>query len=310
MKNKGRTLLVGNFGKPNIGDELILNAALETYPEVIVMTNNSDFSQTFCEKPFECIPFFPTGLRSLLCFMFLKKRRQQLLELKERGVTQVVFPGGGLFAITFRAVLLWTIIFLWIRKILGPDMPICFEAQGVDSDLGWGSKMLIKYVFSRATRISVRDTSSKKALNKLKISAVEVVEDSVEVFLGKQTIWNRGERSQKLILINAISKINNKLSQVLFEKYKKYRKVYISFEEGDRRFVPSKFKGQVFFPKTKTELFTCFSQSEQVLGERFHCLVLGEYFCGAKHVFALKKPYSQKVKNFIQSRGIKMLNKK
>ena len=61
-----KTLLVGNFGADNVGDELILLAALEVYPESLVMTSNPEFSQTFTERTFETISMTPTGFRSML----------------------------------------------------------------------------------------------------------------------------------------------------------------------------------------------------------------------------------------------------
>lgn len=73
-----KTLLIGNFGSGNIGDELILNFSLEKYEkdDVVVMTNEKVFSQEFTEKQFETIPFFPTGVRSFFSFIFDKKAKK------------------------------------------------------------------------------------------------------------------------------------------------------------------------------------------------------------------------------------------
>lgn len=307
MNNEAKTLLIGNFGKPNIGDELILNAALEDYPNVVVMTNNEAFSQTFCEQRFECVPFFPTGMRSWWQFIISKKYRDKILSLKKRGVEQIIFPGGGLFAIRFRAVLLWTFMFLWVRKFLGVDIPIHFQSQGVDRGLSWFSRRLIKHVFSQVTSISVRDKASAKALKELGICEVGIEGDRVDTFLKKQTIWKRGGMPEKLVLINALSEINSKLNQEILERYKDYRKTYLAFEEGDKSYVPKELQREVVFARTKTEIFTYFGKAEQVIGERFHCLVLGEYFCGADNTFVLRIPYSQKVQHFVKFRGIENL---
>lgn len=300
-----KTLLIGNFGRPNIGDELILNAALEQYPDVLVMTNNAGFSQNFCEQRFQCVPFFPTGGRSFLRFVFSKTYRHQLWVLKEK-VDQVVFPGGGLFAIKFRAVLLWFIMFLWVRKVFGMKVPVHFDAQGIDANIGWISKLLVKYVFSRADRISVRDVSSAEVLKNMGINNVEVGGDRVVTFLENQTIWKRGGISQKLVLINSLSKIRKSKMKKILEEFRGYRKVFLAFEERDRTYIPKGLQMEVIFPKTKMELFTYFIKAEKTIGERFHFLVLGVFFCGRKNTFVLKSPYSEKVQNFVKKRGVRV----
>lgn len=297
-----KTLLIGNFGKPNIGDELILNAALDVYPEALVMTNNADFSLCFCERNFECVPFSPTGIRSFLRFLFHKDYRAQLLALKDK-VDLVVFPGGGLFAIKFRAVLLWFFVFLWVRKIFESSIPVRFEMQGIDNGLGWCAKRLVQYVFSRVEKISVREEASAKVLNDLSISGVEVLEDRVADFLKKQGLEKRGEAS-RVILVNGLSGMDEVFDRGMVELSKNHEIIYLLFEEGDRASVPERFLRNCFLPKTKSELFDYFYKAEKVIGERFHFLLLGKFFCGSENTFLLKAPYSEKVKNFVAAHGI------
>ncbi len=294
-----KTLLIGNFGAKNLGDELILNAALEKYPNSIVMTNDPEFSQTFCERKFETIGFFPTGFRSLWKYF---KNRKSHSELKDE-IEQVVFPGGGLFAIKFRAVWIWYMIFWWTRfKFRGK--PIIFECQGVDQNLGGVSKFMVRSVFKRAKSVSVRDPESAEVLNYLVIKNVKIEEDAVAKFMKTQK-WGAGGKS-KLVLINALSKVNEKKWHKIIDKYDGYRRIFIAFQNKDERRMPKELEREFVFPTCKTELFTLFEKAEVVIGERFHVLVLGEYFCGAKHTYMLKAPYSEKVANFVKMKGIQV----
>ena len=57
-----RTLLIGSFGAGNIGDEMILLAALEAYPKSLVMTADKDASATFLAREIQTVQPFPIGL--------------------------------------------------------------------------------------------------------------------------------------------------------------------------------------------------------------------------------------------------------
>ena len=101
-----KTLLVGNFGARNVGDEMILASALERYPDAVVATADAEFSTRFQEKKFQTVLPFPTGLRSWI--RFLSHPEATMRELKGT-IDTIVFPGGGLLAIKDKA---W-----WIKDI-------------------------------------------------------------------------------------------------------------------------------------------------------------------------------------------------
>ncbi len=295
-----KTLLIGNFGAKNLGDELILNAALEKYPDSIVMTSDSDFSQNFCERQFETVAFYPAGFRSYFRYLM---HRKVFADLKNK-VDQVVFPGGGLFAIKFRAVFLWFLVFRQAKKL---GKPVIFEGQGIDKKLGMVSKLLIRSVFTHCKSVETRDKASKEALRFLVIKDVKVAEDAVAAFLPTQK-WGEGDKiaKDKLVLINALSKISSKTWNEIQEKYPGYRKVFVAFQASDKKYVPAELSREVVFPTSKTELFSLFSRAEVAIGERFHFLILGEFFCKAQNTFSLKKPYAEKVANFVAERDIKV----
>lgn len=300
-----KILFIGNFGAKNLGDELILGFALENVKSnAIVMTHNSDFSQHFCENSFETVPFFPTGFRSFYRFFSDKDYRKELLSLREC-VNEVVFPGGGLFAIKFRAILLWFIVFLWV-KYLFKGKKVSFQHQGIDGNLGFVSRFLIKQVFSRVDGVSVRDEVSAKALEQMNIKGlkVQIKEDLVFEQLQKNKL-EKGIEKEKIILLNALSNFSVDKWEEIEYKFPKFEKVFVCFDPKDKRFLPEDFSGRVLCIKSKTELFEVFARAQMAIGERLHFLILGQYFCGSDQTYSLKEPYSQKVKSFCRKQDIK-----
>ncbi|MCF7812717.1 polysaccharide pyruvyl transferase family protein [Candidatus Gracilibacteria bacterium] len=298
-----KTLLIGNFGAQNIGDELILSSALEDYPDCIVMTADSEYSQNFTEKKFETVPFVPIGVRSWLKFIFSSAYRDQIFSLNKKCV-QVVFPGGGLFAIKFRACLLWFFIFLWIRFLL-PDKKIIFQHQGVDKNLSWLSRKMTAFVFSRTDEISVRDEASREAVRDLCGKDVPNTHDRVERYLS--TYFQHSEaQKETMVLVNSKRRWR---SGALKEQFPHHKKIFIALHKKDLRFVSdSSFFDDVVFPRNKTALLNLFQRSSFVVGMRFHSLLLGYHFCSNDKTFVLGAPYSEKVKNFVAEKGISQIS--
>ncbi len=302
-----KTLIIGNFGAGNIGDELILNAALEDYSNVVVMTSDAEASQTFCEKRFECVRFFPTGIRSGLSYLFKKDYRDSVRRLKE--VDQIVFPGGGLFAIKFRAVFLWFVVYLWCRWYL-KGKPVHFLHQGVDKELGFFSKMYTRIAFQGAEKVSTRDQSSAEALNYLVVDKIKESEDQVEAFLPKQKWAEEGSgKGKKILLINALSPLPENIFESLQNSFPNYHIKYFAFQEGDRVFAPKELKREIVKPVVKTEVFKYFQNAQIVIGERYHFLLLGQFFCGKEKTMLIKRPYAEKAKSLQEKYGLKIWTK-
>ena len=117
-----RTLLVGNFGGGNIGDELILTAALAAHPGAVVMTVNPEYSQTFVGHKFDTIPWPPVGIRTMLRHIWQCITNQKPTQIyTQYGINRVVFAGGGLWAgakgFTPKAYWVWTCIWLWLKYL-------------------------------------------------------------------------------------------------------------------------------------------------------------------------------------------------
>jgi len=295
------TLLVGNFGAHNLGDEMIFTAALQDYPDSVVMTSDPEFSQRFTEKKFETVPFPPTGFRSLLRFLVNRKYRADIATLRHCDIKTLVFPGGGLFAIKTRACWLWFLIFVWLKHFF-PKAEFRFEHQGVDQDMSWLSKKLTRFVFARADYVSVRDEASGQALEVLGIKNYVLSEDRVFSYL-KNTDVNAltcPESDEKLLIISALESFD---VSVIEKKYPDHQIIFIPFALSDMSVLPDNFTHEVIFPKNKTELFSLLSQSDILVGERFHSLVCGYHFC---ETFVLREPYSEKVESFCEKHKIKI----
>ena len=286
-----KTLLIGNFGAKNLGDELILNFAIEKIgaKNCVVMTADCDFSQKFCGRNFETIPVFPTGFCSFFQFFLNKNHRKKILLAKS--ADRVVFPGGGLFAIKFRAFFLWFLIFLWVKFLV--KKPIFFENQGVDFPRNFIEKWILKFVFSRTESISVRDFESSEALKKCGIDAKIVADRVFENLKFEKT------EKQKISLWNSRADVD----------FFGQEGVFLAMEPGDLDFARN-FCGKSVFPQTKSELFSLFSVAERAIGERLHFLILGVKFCGSEKTFCLRKPYSQKVASFCEKNEVKVFSAK
>ncbi len=306
-----KTLLVGNFGAKNIGDELILSSALEIYPKSLVMTSDEKYSQTFTGKSFKAFLFPPTGLKSFFKFILVSKYRKNILGLKNEDVKKVVFAGGGLFAIKFRACLLWFLVFIWLKKLC-KDSEFIFEYQGVDDNLSFLSKKMIQYVFSRADFISVRDVLSKKSLEGLGIKNVILAEDRVFGFFKeeknklKKIKKEKDKKNKKILLLNSLSYFEQKKYSKIKINYKDYKQIFLAFAPSDLSFLPENFEGEVLVIKTKKQLLTLMGESDSGVGERLHFLILCKSFLSSEKTKTLKTPYSEKVQSFCDKEKIKV----
>ncbi len=299
-----RTLLVGNFGAHNVGDELILAAALHDYPKATVMTANAKLSQKFCETTFKTVEFPPTAFRSFGRYASSKNYRAQVQALK--GFDQIIFAGGGLFAIKLRACALWFFVFKWL-KFLNPAAEFKFEYQGVDKNLSGMSKRQVKMVFSAADFVSVRDKNSLEALQSLGIKNVTLTEDRVWLWLKAiakhKTLAFNQEGDKDLILVNALDYGGAEIFEI--EHAQAHHEIkFVAFAPSDLTFVP--LGVTAVLPSTKTEVLDLFASGTKAVGERLHFLIVAQAFSVKEDVYLLRRPYSEKVKSFTTQHDIKV----
>lgn len=279
-----KTLLVGNFGAKNIGDELILASAIDRYPEVLVATAHGEYSQCFLEKEFQTVKPFPTGIKSCTHFLF---NRDRSLWSYRKEIDHIVFPGGGLFAIRNKAWWIWGVTVIGLRKMF-PHARIELQAQGIDRPKNWFQKFILYQVTQHVHSISVRDKESAEVLHSIGTEA-SVVGDAVETWLGERV--SSKDVVKKNELINARSAWAGKWPA---------HNLFIAMEEGDRQFAPAGVT--VIFPHTMKETFAIFEATKKAVGQRLHFLILAHGF-GAE-VKTLGKPYAEKVEAWCEERGI------
>lgn len=284
-----KTLLVGNFGARNVGDEMILASALERYPDAIVMSADGVFSQRFQEKTFPTVLPFPTGFRSWV--RFLSHPEGTLRELKGK-VDRIIFPGGGLLAIKDRAWWIWGSTIVGLRKMF-PEARMEMEAQGIDVPKNDWQKFWLNRVIVATNSITVRDEASAAVIDSFG-SRAEIVGDAVESWLGSQPIPNpslsKKEGGKKLVLINARAKFTGEWPKA---------DIFIAMEPSDARWVPRDFPGKVVFPDTVKEALEVFGSAKVVIGQRLHFLIMAKA-CGCPEIQTLGKPYAEKVKNWLE----------
>lgn len=288
-------LLVGNFGAKNLGDELILLAALQDYPAASVMTADSAWTQQFCEETLDTVDFPPTAFRSWWKYWTNNSYRQEVRGLKR--FDRIIFVGGGLFAIKLRACVLWWQVFRWFKQ-LNPQSEIWFEYQGVDKRLGLIGRWMMRSVLSQADFVSVRDEISLEATSQSNIKGTELKTDR---FWETDFGWITSAERQNIVLVNALRPISTDLLKKLKRKTKNQELVFVAFQASDLQFVPKDWSGRVEFPATRTELFELFDQAELAIGERLHFLLMGSKVLGPKKVKLLRDPYAEKVATFQQT---------
>ncbi len=280
-----KTLLVGNFGARNVGDEMILASALEKYPESVVATVDSAFSQRFTEQSFETVEPFPTGVSSCTHFLFNKKEMWKTLPPK---INKIVLPGGGLFAIKNKAWWIWGVTIIGLRKMF-PNVEIILESQGIDRPKNFFQRFILKQVLKRVNSVTVRDQQSADILLQYGTEAV-VVGDAVENWVkGKDAI----NRAPTKTLLNARAKWKGEWPAA---------DIYLAMTPEDARWVESDFKGEIIFPENVTQTLDIFSSAKTAIGQRLHFLILA-HLLGAE-VKTLGTPYAQKVEEWCDKEQI------
>jgi polysaccharide pyruvyl transferase WcaK-like protein len=282
-----KTLLVGNFGAKNIGDELILASAIDRYPEVLVATADRKYSQKFLEKKFETVEPFPTGIKSCTHFLF---NRDRSLWSYRKDVDLIVFPGGGLFAIKNKAWWIWGVTVIGLRKMF-PRARIELKSQGVDRPKNWFQKIILHKVLKNVHSITVRDKESAEVLLTLG-KEVPVVGDAVETWLeNKVEEFKSLKVNESLKIVNARAHWLGKWPEA---------DLFLAMEEGDLQFASTGIKK--IFPQTISETFEIFASAKEAVGQRLHFLILAKAF-GA-NVKTLGVPYAEKVEAWCGEKGI------
>lgn len=282
-----KTLLIGNFGARNIGDELILASALDRYPDAVVATADAQWTQRFLEKKLETINPWPTGVRTWVIFLFKKKKAYRAL----RGdIEKIVLPGGGLLAIRDRAWWIWGSTVLGLRKFF-PNVKIEMQAQGIDRPKNEYQKFWLRQVLKSVDSVTVRDDASAAVVQAAGGTA-EVVGDAAEVWLRAKNLKNTGR----------LDRVVN--TRTLWRGVWPDADGFVAMEPGDARWIP-RTGMRVVCPETVDETLDLFCSVKSAVGQRLHFLILA-HACGVE-VQTLGDPYAEKVAAWCKKNDIKKM---
>jgi polysaccharide pyruvyl transferase WcaK-like protein len=313
-----KKLLIGSFGAKNIGDEMILLAALESYQNSIVMTANAEYSADFLGKDINSVRPFPVGFNRWYKFISSRSYRSEIFSLRTK-IDQIIFPGGGLFKNHLKAILIWFVTVCWCR-VLFPNVQIIFMGQGVDWPREFWLQRIMRWSFMQAAYIGVRDEISARNLIKLGVrKKILLQSDTVENYFGlaagsvipDQTVdkklLDRGSSSLKQkILINAAKPFDYTELIKKIEQYfgSNYELNFVVFAPSDLQNIPSGFIGDILQPQTFSDLKQIFSLRPVCIGQRFHFLIFGQKF--GSTVYLLDVPYAPKTEILAAKHGIRI----
>lgn len=180
-----RLLLVGNYGVGNLGDELLREYFIRSFPDI----EWAVLSAT-AKRPGE-LSRLPMGFRSLVCGSW----RKTLKAL--RNSDGMVLGGGTLFTDTesVLACLLW---YLHVRAAIFYRKKVYMAFQGIGPFHTRIGESCSRWVLRNAHYISVRDDASymRTSAYKLNKEIIQSTDPVISLFIGK-----KAESSSKKVLI-------------------------------------------------------------------------------------------------------------
>ena len=270
-----RYLLVGNYGVGNLGDEMLREYFLKTYPEtewIVVSGNNSEFG-TLLHGSGQVrnseLPRLPFGLRSL--FTPWWKTLSAL-----RKCEGIIFGGGTLFTDveSIMAPLLWWWHALW-AQIFRRRIILAFQGIGpFHTRIG---EWCAQWVVTRADTVIVRDRESLRRASAWNKKCIQSFDPVFSVFPKQK----HGDRSQKLFIV--IPRANSPESFQMFvrELYEKRKSEWggariislepeASGERGVCESLKSALSAEIVLPKSPTELEHALQDAAFVVTQRYH----------------------------------------
>jgi polysaccharide pyruvyl transferase CsaB len=324
-------IVCGHYGATNLGDEAIGMGLIEAIKsanqehEITVMSYDKNRAETFYKK---YLPKFdiktaylvPLGVRSLFRGIFKGELKNTKNEIKS--CDRFILGGGGLFTDErLYAVFLWGLQAFVALMYKKPLYLIGHSVGPLNTRIG---KWVVKKIFSRAEFISVRDSESKKVLQKLGIEKeIHVLCDMAmlmnfdEKLLNKKIEQNGSEKYFILTFRDwdeKLDKLNKKIEQEIGRLMSEcnLRPVLIPFQlikENDQEIMNKKIVQNGDLKKIVVQgyhdnVFEILEQikgAEFVIGVRLHSLVfsslMGTPFVGIS--------YSKKVENFMSELELK-----
>ena len=301
-----KTLLIGNYGARNKGDELILRGLLNICKDLkldpCIVSHNPKETNSIYGLP--SVSRLPVGLRSFLRFRWIKTLREYWRS------DYVILGGGGLFVDRFkRAVVLWGFHGLMAILFRKPLLLVghSFEIRR------FCARRILRFLCKRAKIIIVRDKMSLEFLNKIEIPGEKCFLYPDIGFNG----FHNMEIRKEMILGIALCKwglssagINEILGFIEYVLNDGIREVFLfPFQVGNDNdlLVLKRIKGLLNDKRVKIieyddpEFFSNFQKCAHILGMRLHSILLA---------FASRIPftaiaYQNKVLHSVEDLGLK-----
>ena len=268
-------LFVGYFGRNNLGDDLMLKS---------LYTDNKDFVFLQDSNYYDYIPLGHQIILSLNPILRLLQKLFFLIKLKIEGVKIIVFGGGTQFSTnSSKFTQIEILFFLIISKLLRYKIKANSIGIGAFSEGKW----IVKNSINLLDEISVRDHTSSEKLAKEKIKHTLVNDLVYKINFKKEK-----KRNSNNILITATGPVllsnkkylNNYLNFVRKNvKTKDSNLIFAVFQKNEDEFIHELLiksfpRIKIITPKSIEELEDLYNNSKEVLGMRYHSLVIADIF--------------------------------
>lgn len=267
-------LFIGYYGRNNIGDDLMLKVLYNPMSYVFLQDDNF-------------YDFIPQKKQILLHRRPLQKLVQKiynLFYLKSKGCKELVFGGGTQFSSNSK---LFTQLDIFLIVLFSRILNIKVSAESVGIGAISKTNIFLNSALKMISQISVRDKTSSKKLREANIK------HTVNRDLVYKVNFKKIKRERKLKLITAtgpVLKSNIKFTQKFYKFLETYLKkededvVFCVFQKDEDEYLFDILKQK--FPKIKmivlessvNEIEKLFSVTKEVIGMRYHSLILSDIF--------------------------------
>lgn len=296
-----KIVICGNYGAKNIGDEMILEGLIalinKVSPNAKITVLSADPKETSDRYKVQSAPKFPAGLRSMLKGCGETKKIVRECDL-------FILGGGGLFGnLTFRANFIWGVQAIMAYRY---GKKVMMLGQSIGKINGFFQRKLVKYIFNKASLISVRDYPSKKRLQKLKVRKKILV--SPDLALYESQSKNSNQIHQLTVALRHLPNQKPELYKNIADfldwviEKQNWEVTMINFQEPDDEIINQhvlnkmKHKDRVIYPGTIDQ----FHSSKVILGMRLHSIIKAV----KEQIPFIAINYASKVEDFLKYAGL------
>ena len=316
-----KTILIGNFGAGNLGDEAILAGFLRKFPHNNYLVLSARPRETSDLHQVESMKHFPSGPRSFFLSLFSLDLWKIIREFKN--CKKVIFPGGGLFCDPSKGIFVWSMQFL-MALILKKEIFLRGQSFGPISSNKM--KKLTAFLLSKAKEIEVRDPISKEFLENLfknyssptpqPLSPVQVKLGLDSAFFLEKEKKSVSQKHKKIVICLKEGLFKSGMDKKFAQNIEKLSLEIIFLEmqrnNGDEKgdqlehkkvihYLSPEIKYKLFSPKSPQEVIKILSRSDGVVSSRLHGIILASVV--NKPFLAIS--YAPKVDGILETLGKK-----